>query len=161
RRNRRAAAAGSFVARIGDDRVSFPIHRGRRLRRTAALRALARETRLAADQLVAPLFVHDGARTAIAGLPGHARLSPAQAAEEAAALSALGVGSVLLFGIPARKDAEGTSAWDEQGVVPRAIRAIKKRVPQMVVWADVCLCEYTEHGHCGVLRDGEVDNDAS
>jgi porphobilinogen synthase len=141
--------------------VSFPIHRGRRLRRTAALRSLARETRLTADQLVAPLFVHDGARTAIAGLPGHARLSPEQAGDEAAALSALGVGCVLLFGIPARKDAEGTGAWDEQGVVPRAIRAIKKRAPQMVVWADVCLCEYTDHGHCGVLRDGEVDNDAS
>ena len=141
--------------------MSYPVHRGRRLRRTEALRALARETRLTADQLVAPLFVHEGARQAIAGLPGHARLAPEQVAEEAAALAALGVGSVLLFGIPSRKDAEGTAAWDEQGVVPRAIRAIKKRTPDMVVWADVCLCEYTDHGHCGLLRDGEVDNDAS
>jgi len=141
--------------------VSYPLHRGRRLRRTEALRALARETRLAADQLVAPFFVHEGARQAIGGLPGHARLAPEQAAEEAAALAGLGVGSVLLFGIPSRKDAEGTAAWDEQGVVPRAIRAIKKRTPDMVVWADVCLCEYTDHGHCGLLRDGEVDNDAS
>jgi porphobilinogen synthase len=141
--------------------VSYPVHRGRRLRRTAGLRALARETRIAPDQLVAPLFVHEGGRVAIGGLPGHARLSPDQAAEEAAALAALGVGSVLLFGIPSRKDAEGTGAWDEQGVVPRAIRAIKKRAPEMVVWADVCLCEYTDHGHCGVLREGEVDNDAS
>ena len=141
--------------------MSYPVHRGRRLRRTAALRALARETRLAADQLVAPLFVHEGSRQAIGGLPGHARLSPEQAAEEAAALAALGVGSVLLFGIPARKDAEGSSAWDEQGVVPRAIRAIKKRTPEIVVWADVCLCEYTDHGHCGLLKGGEVDNDAS
>jgi len=141
--------------------VSYPVHRGRRLRRTEALRALARETRLTADQLVAPLFAHEGARQAIGGLPGHARLAPEQVAEEAAALAALGVGSVLLFGIPSRKDAEGAAAWDDQGVVPRAIRAIKKRTPDMVVWADVCLCEYTDHGHCGLLRDGEVDNDAS
>ena len=121
--------------------MSFPIHRGRRLRRTPALRAIARETRLSADQLVAPLFVHEGARQAIASLPGHARLSPDLAAEEAVALAALGVGSVLLFGIPSRKDAEGAGAWDDQGVVPRAIRAIKKRVPGLVIWADVCLCE--------------------
>ncbi|HEY3215028.1 MAG TPA: porphobilinogen synthase [Candidatus Eisenbacteria bacterium] len=141
--------------------MSAPFHRGRRLRRTAGLRALARETRLWPDQLVAPLFVHDGKREPIASLPGHARLSPDQAAEEAAKLAALGVGSVLLFGIPARKDAEGSAAWAEDGVVPRAIRAIKRRVSDLVVWADVCLCEYTDHGHCGILRGGEVDNDAT
>jgi porphobilinogen synthase len=141
--------------------MTFPAHRGRRLRRTAGLRALARETRLSPDQLVAPLFVHDTGRTDIPSLPGHARLSPELAAAEAAALSDLGVGSVLLFGIPARKDAEGSGAWDEGGVVPRAIRAIKKRAPEVVVWADVCLCEYTDHGHCGLLRGGEVDNDAT
>jgi porphobilinogen synthase len=143
--------------------MSFPIQRGRRWRRTAGLRALARETRISADQLVAPLFVHDGERPrqAIPSLPGHARLSPELAAEEAASLLSLGVGSVLLFGIPSHKDAEGEGAWDDQGPVPRAIRAIKRRAPAMTVWADVCLCEYTDHGHCGVLRDGDVDNDAT
>jgi porphobilinogen synthase len=118
---------------------------------------------LSADQLVAPLFVCEGTgqRQAIASLPGHARLSVDVVAEEAAALAGLGVGSVLLFGIPARKDAEGSPGWDPEGVVPRAIAAIKKHAPGMVVWADVCLCEYTDHGHCGVLRDGEVDNDTT
>jgi len=143
--------------------VSFPSQRGRRLRRTAGLRALARETRIAADQLVAPLFVHepDKGRAPIASLPGHARLTPEMAAEEAAALASLGVGSVLLFGIPAKKDAEGSGAWADDGVVPLAIRAIKRRAPEIVVWADVCLCEYTDHGHCGILRGGDVDNDAT
>jgi porphobilinogen synthase len=141
--------------------VTHPVHRGRRLRRTEGLRAIARETRIAPDQLVAPLFVHEGVRHPIGSLPGHARLSPDLAAAEAAALAALGVGSVLLFGIPSRKDAEGSGAWAEDGVVPRAIRAIKRRVPEIVVWADVCLCEYTDHGHCGVLKGDEVDNDAS
>jgi porphobilinogen synthase len=143
--------------------VTFPTHRGRRLRRTPGLRALARETRIAADQLVAPLFVHDAdrGRVAIASLHGHSRLTPELAAEEAASLAGLGVGSVLLFGIPARKDAEGSGAWDDDGIVPQAIRAIKRRAPDLVVWADVCLCEYTDHGHCGILRGGEVDNDAS
>ena len=143
--------------------MSFPAQRGRRLRRTAGLRSLARETRIAADQLVAPLFVHEGERSRqpIPSLPGHARLTPDLAAEEAASLAALGVGSVLLFGIPAHKDAEGSAGWAEDGLVPRSIRAIKRRVPDLVVWADVCLCEYTDHGHCGILRDGEVDNDAT
>jgi porphobilinogen synthase len=143
--------------------MSFPVHRGRRLRRTAGLRALARETRLAPDQLIAPLFVTEGERVRqpIASLPGHARLSADVAAETAAELHALGVGGVLLFGIPAHKDAEGSAGWAEDGVVPRAIRAIKRRVRDLPVWADVCLCEYTDHGHCGVLRDGAVDNDAT
>src|SRR5204862_7115654 len=119
--------------------------------------------RISPDQLVAPLFVHEGerARQPIAALPGHARLSPDAAAEEAVALEELGVGSVILFGIPARKDAEGSGAWADDGPVPRAIRAIKRRVPSLVVWADVCLCEYTDHGHCGILNGEEVDNDAS
>jgi porphobilinogen synthase len=143
--------------------MSYPTHRGRRLRRTPGLRALARETRIAPEQLVAPLFVVEGERQRqpIASLPGHSRLSAENAAEEAAALHALGVGSVLLFGIPTHKDAEGSSGYAGDGVVPKAIRAIKRRVPELVVWADVCLCEYTDHGHCGVLRDGEVDNDAT
>jgi porphobilinogen synthase len=143
--------------------VTFPAHRGRRLRRNEGLRALARETRVAADQLVAPLFVHatDRDRVPIASLAGHARLSPEATAEEARSLAALGVGSVILFGIPARKDAEGSGAWASDGPVPRAVRLIKKRTPELVVWADVCLCEYTDHGHCGVLRGDDVDNDAT
>ena len=143
--------------------MSFPSQRGRRLRRTPGLRALARETRIAADQLVAPLFVSEGgaASQPIVALPGHARLSPERAVDEAASLAELGIGSVLLFGIPARKDAEGSGGWAEDGPVPRAIRAIKRRTPELVLWADVCLCEYTDHGHCGVVRDGEVDNDAT
>ena len=143
--------------------MTFPAHRGRRLRRHEGLRSLARETRVAADQLVAPLFVHaaERDRVPIAALAGQARLSPEAAAAEAQALASLGVGSVILFGIPARKDAEGSGAWASDGPVPRAIRLIKKRAPELVVWADVCLCEYTDHGHCGILRAGEVDNDAT
>jgi porphobilinogen synthase len=143
--------------------MSERFYRGRRLRRTPGLRRLMRETRIEPAQLVAPLFVVEGrgAKQAIASLPDHARLSPDLAAEEAAALESLGVGAVLLFGIPARKDAAGTSAWDDEGPVPSAIRAIRKRAPGMVIWADVCLCEYSDHGHCGVLRDGDVDNDAT
>jgi porphobilinogen synthase len=141
--------------------VSFPVHRGRRLRRTPALRALARETHLAPSQLVAPIFVRTGAgvREPIASMPGHARLSPDLAAREAAALAELGVGSVLLFGIPATKDAIGSGASDPEGPVPDAIRRIKQSAPSLSVWADICLCEYTDHGHCGVLGERGVDND--
>jgi porphobilinogen synthase len=141
--------------------MSFPAQRGRRLRRTANLRALAAETRLAADQLVAPLFVREGyaVREPIASMPGHARLSPDLAAEEAASLAAAGVRAVLLFGIPSQKDADGSGAWDQAGPVPQAIRRIKEIVPTLSVWADVCLCEYTDHGHCGVLDNEGVNND--
>jgi porphobilinogen synthase len=141
--------------------MSFPVHRGRRLRRTAALRAMARETHLAVDQLVAPLFVCEGrgVREPIASMPGHARVSPDLAAAEAADLAALGITSVLLFGIPSAKDATGSGAWNPDGPVPDAIRRIKRDTPSLAVWADVCLCEYTDHGHCGVLQGGTVDND--
>jgi porphobilinogen synthase len=143
--------------------VSFPTHRGRRLRRTPALRALAQETRLAPAQLVAPLFVRSGhgQREPIASMPGHARLSADLAAAEAASLAAVGVGAVLLFGIPDHKDAGGSGAWDPRGPVPDAIARIREVAPGLSVWADVCLCEYTDHGHCGVLDDGVVDNDAT
>jgi porphobilinogen synthase len=143
--------------------VTFPHHRGRRLRRTPALRALARETRVSPAQLVAPIFVRAGqaAREPIPSMPGHARLSPDLAAAEAAALADLGIGAVLLFGIPEVKDAEGTGAWATAGPVPEAITRIRAAAPSLAVWADVCLCEYTDHGHCGVLRNGVVDNDAS
>jgi porphobilinogen synthase len=141
--------------------VSFPAHRGRRLRRTPALRALAQETRLAPEQLVAPLFVRPGTgmREPIASMPGHARLSPDLAAHEAAALADMGVGSVLLFGIPAAKDATGSGARDPDGPVPQAIARIRRAAPALSVWADICLCEYTDHGHCGVLGGDAVDND--
>jgi len=143
--------------------VSFPVHRPRRLRRTATLRASVAETRLSPDQLVAPLFVcgGEGRREAISSMPGHARLSVDYAVKEAAALAAIGVRSVLLFGLPDFKDVEGSGAWDDQGPVPRAIRAIKERLPATTVWADVCLCEYTDHGHCGVPVGLDVDNDPS
>ena len=135
--------------------------RGRRLRRTPAMRALAAETRLSIDQLVAPLFIIEGngLREPIASMPGHARLSPDLAVLEAESLAALGVRAVLLFGIPATKDAQGSGAWADDGPVPEAIRRIKATAPALSIWADVCLCEYTDHGHCGVLRHGEVRND--
>jgi porphobilinogen synthase len=141
--------------------MSFPVQRGRRLRRSAGMRALVSETRLSADQLVAPLFVREGynVREPIASMPGHARLSPDLAADEAVSLAGAGVRSVLLFGIPSQKDAEGSGAWDPDGPVPQAIRRIKTVAPEIVVWADVCLCEYTDHGHCGVLDDRGVNND--
>jgi len=143
--------------------MSFPTHRGRRLRRTPAIRALVCETRLSPDALIAPLFVCEGhgRREPIASMPNHARLSPDLAVEEAVALAALGVRSVLLFGIPATKDAEGSGAWDPAGPVPTAIRRIKEAVPGLAIWADVCLCEYTSHGHCGLLHDAGVDNDTT
>ena len=143
--------------------MTFPATRLRRLRATPALRALARETTLSAGQLVAPLFVCHGERVRrpIASMPGHAQLSVDEAAREAEALAALGVGGVILFGIPSAKDAEGREAYDPKGIVPTALRALKKAVPDLLLWADVCLCEYTDHGHCGVIRNGRVDNDAS
>ena len=142
---------------------SFPEYRPRRLRRTAALRNLVRETRLAASQLVLPLFVRagTGVRQPVASMPGVSQTSVDEMLLDARAAAALGVGGVLLFGIPAHKDAEGSAAWDDAGPVQDAVRALKRELPELVVITDVCMCEYTSHGHCGVLRDGEVDNDAT
>jgi porphobilinogen synthase len=123
-----------------------------------------RETELRAGQLVLPLFISEvsSSREPVATLPGIERLSIAAALEEVREVAALGIGGVMLFGIPASKDPEGTGAWDEEGVVQTAVRALKGAVPELLVLTDVCLCEYTSHGHCGVLReDGIVDNDAS
>jgi porphobilinogen synthase len=141
--------------------MTVPFHRGRRLRRTPALRAIARETRLHPSQLVAPLFVCTGrgVRQPIDAMPGHARLSPDLAAREAAELAELGVGAVLLFGIPDAKDEQGSAAWDPEGPVPQALARIRRETPAISLWADVCLCEYTSHGHCGVLTPHGVDND--
>jgi porphobilinogen synthase len=137
--------------------------RPRRLRRTAALRSLVRETRLAPSQLVMPLFVISGRDRSepIESLPGHARLSVDRAVTKARELAQLGVGGVLLFGIPDRKDDEGTGAYDSAGPVPSALRALKEAGLPLVLAADVCMCEYTSHGHCGVIAGGQVDNDAT
>ena len=143
--------------------IPTPLHRPRRLRRTAALRRLVRETRLHPADLVLPLFVRPGTgiRTPIASMPGVAQTSVDECVKDAARAQALGLGGVILFGIPEHKDGEGTSAWDDAGPVQQAVRAIKQAVPDLVVMTDVCLCEYTDHGHCGVIRDGDVDNDAT
>jgi porphobilinogen synthase len=144
--------------------MPFPQTRLRRLRRTPVLRDLVRETRLVPGDLVLPLFVEEGldGRAPIAAMPGVERLSIAEAVREAGEAAALGIPAVLLFGIPQHKDEEGSAAWDDEGAVQMATRAIKQAHPEVLVAADVCLCEYTSHGHCGVLRaDGAVDNDAS
>jgi porphobilinogen synthase len=145
--------------------MAFPQTRLRRLRRTGALRDLVRETELAPRHLVQPLFValaQDAPREPIDAMPGIDRLSIGAAAEEARELHALGIPAVLLFGLPAEKDEEGSGAWDDEGVVQLTTRAIKEAAPELIVIADVCLCEYTSHGHCGLLRtDGAVDNDAT
>jgi porphobilinogen synthase len=144
--------------------MSFPATRPRRLRQTGALRSLVRETELSAAHLISPMFVTTGSerRTPIASLPGVDHLSIDGAVEEAGIVAALGIPAVLLFGLPAAKDEQGSGAWDDEGVVQLATRAIKAAHPGLLVVTDVCLCEYTSHGHCGVLRaDGVVDNDAS
>jgi porphobilinogen synthase len=136
----------------------------RRLRATASLRGLVRETELTADRLVLPMFVAERgpAHQPIATMPGVERLSVAAAVEQAREAAALGIAAVMLFGVPAEKDGEGSGAWDEEGVVQLATAAIKQAQPDVLVVTDVCLCEYTDHGHCGVLaEDGAVDNDAS
>jgi porphobilinogen synthase len=144
--------------------MAFPQTRMRRLRASASLRGLVRETELSAERFVLPLFVSETAseREPIATMPGVERLPLAAAVEEASRAAELGIAAVMLFGIPAEKDGEGSGAWDEEGVVQLATAAIKRAHPDLLVITDVCLCEYTEHGHCGVLReDGVVDNDAS
>ena len=143
--------------------MAFPIHRLRRLRRTATLRTMVRETEVAPHDLIAPLFVQlgSGVRQPIGSLPGQFRLSPDTAAQEARALWDVGVPAVVLFGIPDHKDAVGTGAYDSEGPVPCAVRAIKEAVPDMVVICDTCACEYTSHGHCGILDGETVNNDAT
>jgi len=144
--------------------MAFPQTRLRRMRTTAGLRGLVRETDLAAGRLVLPLFVSEAAsgREPIAAMPGVERLSLAAAVDDAREAAEAGIAAVLLFGVPAEKDEHGSGAWEEEGVVQIATRAIKQAHPELLVITDVCLCEYTTHGHCGVLReDGAVDNDAT
>ena len=140
---------------------SFPVTRLRRLRRTDALRSLVRETRLDLDDFVMPLFAcpGEGVTRPVDGLDGIAQRSVDELVREAGELASLGVKAVLLFGIPEEKDEEGSGAWDDDGIVQRALRALRREHSGLVLITDVCLCEYTSHGHCGVLRDGEVVND--
>jgi porphobilinogen synthase len=143
--------------------MSYPTVRLRRLRRSPGMRALVRETRLSPDRFVAPLVVRHGKgkKEPIASLPGVSRLSPDEALAEARELLAAGIPAVILFGIPEKKDETGSEAWDDGGAVQETVRLLKKEVPELLVMTDVCLDEYTSHGHCGVIRDGEVDNDAT
>src|SRR6188472_1205055 len=143
--------------------MPFPATRLRRLRKTGVLRDLVRETTLTPADLVYPMFVQLGEeRTPIEAMPGIERMSISNAVAEAGEAHALGIPAVLLFGVPAEKDEEGSGAWDDEGAVQLATRAIKDAHPDVLVIADLCLCEYTSHGHCGLLRaDGSVDNDAS
>jgi porphobilinogen synthase len=144
--------------------MPFPQTRLRRLRATRALRGLVRETHLAPEDFVYPLFVAHGLdrREPIEAMPGVDHLSIDHAVAEAAQVAELDIPAVLLFGIPAAKDEEGSGAWDDEGVVQLATRAIKDALPELLVITDLCLCEYTSHGHCGLVRpDGTVDNDAT
>jgi porphobilinogen synthase len=143
--------------------TGFPSMRMRRLRQTAGLRALVRETRLHASQLIVPLFVRPGTgvRRPIGSMPGVAQTSVDEMLRDAERAAALGVGGIILFGIPDTKDAEGSGGWDEHGPVAGGVRALKREFPHLVTITDVCMCEYTSHGHCGILRGESVDNDAT
>jgi porphobilinogen synthase len=143
--------------------MAFPINRPRRLRRTATLRRMVRETRLSPDDFIQPYFVCPGrgVKKPVSAMPGVAQMSVDNVVGAARETFAAGVPAVILFGIPAHKDATGTEAWNDNGEVQRAIREIKDAAPGLVVITDVCMCEYTDHGHCGVVRDNDVDNDAT
>src|ERR687897_607422 len=149
---------GAGLGGAGAGMTSFPVTRLRRLRRTEGIRSLVRETRLSLDEFVYPLFVAPEADRN-EDLPAMSRLSLDDLAAEADELAALGVPAVILFGIPEEKDDEGTGAYDDDGIVQRALRVLRERAPGLVLLTDVCLCEYTSHGHCGVIRGDEVDND--
>ena len=138
-------------------------HRPRRLRKSEALRSLVRETRLTRDDFILPLFAcpGQGVRREIQSMPGVHNLSVDEIAREAAAAQELGVRGVILFGLPESKDETATGAYAEDGIVQRAIRAVRREAPELIIIADTCLCEYTSHGHCGVVRGGEVLNDES
>jgi len=141
--------------------MPFPATRMRRLRRTESLRGLVRETELSPADLIQPLFVVTGenVREEVPSMPGVERFSISELVAEATEIATAGIGAVLLFGIPSSKDETGSGAYDDEGVVQMAVRALKEAHPDLTVITDVCLCEYTSHGHCGFVRDGEVDND--
>jgi len=141
----------------------FPVTRLRRLRKNAALREMFRETHLHRSDLIYPVFVveGDGIKKEISSMPGQFQMSIDNVVRECEELQRLGLNSILLFGIPAEKDEVGSDAYDENGIIQKALRAIKKEFPEIVAITDVCLCEYTSHGHCGVIENGDVQNDAT
>jgi len=144
-------------------RLESPVERPRRLRRTAALRDLVRETRLHPEMFVYPIFVRPGRRIRepIPSMPGQERLSVDVLAGEADVLRSLGIKAALLFGLPEEKDNSGSGAYDDEGIIQRAVRALRAADPDLLIMTDVCMCEYTTHGHCGIVSDGAVDNDAT
>jgi porphobilinogen synthase len=143
--------------------MPFPIHRPRRLRTSEAIRKLVRETSLAPSQFIMPLFVcpGEGIRKQISSMPGNAQLSIDNLVREAEVCRKLGIGGLILFGIPAAKDELASGAYDSQGITQRALRALKAEAPKLLLITDVCNCEYTSHGHCGFIKDGDVDNDTT
>jgi porphobilinogen synthase len=143
--------------------MAFPINRPRRLRRTDALRRMIRETRLAPEDFIQPYFVCPGrdVKKPIGAMPGVAQMSVDNVVRAARETYSAGVPAIILFGIPARKDALGSEAWNDRGEVQRAVGELKEQVPGLVVITDVCMCEYTDHGHCGAVSGGDVDNDAT
>ncbi|MGE0683965.1 MAG: porphobilinogen synthase [Candidatus Binatia bacterium] len=143
--------------------MRFPIYRPRRVRRNENLRRLVRETKLSVDDLIMPLFIVPGVKVSnpISSMPGIAQLSVDRAVEECKAIRDLGVPGVILFGIPDHKDVVGSEAYDENGIIQRALHAIKEEVPGLLLITDVCFCEYTDHGHCGIIKGQDVDNDAT
>ncbi len=141
--------------------MAFPVHRMRRLRASEALRSLVRETRLAPTQFILPLFAcpGEGVRREISSMPGNYQLSIDELVKECVEAAKLGIGGVILFGIPAVKDEVASGAYADDGIVQEAVRAVKREVPKLLLMTDVCNCEYTSHGHCGLVVDGEVQND--
>ena len=141
--------------------MPYPFYRPRRLRKSALLRKMVRETVLRTDDLVLPLFaVHGrGVREPISSMPGQARLSIDELLRECKDAASMGIPAVLLFGLPQEKDPRGSEAYAEDGIIQQAVRAVKETIPDLLVITDVCLCEYTSHGHCGIVEDGRVRND--
>ena len=143
--------------------MSFPKHRPRRLRKNEIIRKMVRETTLSVDDLILPLFITfgKGKKIAIKSMPGHFQLSVDNLAKEVREISTLGIPAVILFGIPEHKDEVGSEAYNPKGIIQQAIKAIKSKMPELIVITDVCMCEYTSHGHCGIIKQGDVDNDAT
>jgi porphobilinogen synthase len=143
--------------------MPFPIHRLRRLRATESLRSLVRETRLDPARFILPLFIcpGEGVKREIGAMPGNYQMSVDEAVKECVEIRALGIGGVMLFGLPETKDEMASGAYDENGIVQRAVRALRREVPGLLIVTDICNCEYTSHGHCGYVKDGDVDNDTT
>lgn len=143
--------------------MSFPKNRMRRLRSSDAMRRMVRQTNININNLVYPMFVREGKRIKepIKSLAGCFHFSPDMIVKEAQEINSLGIPAILLFGLPEKKDATGSQAWAENGVIQQAVSEIKSKVPELLIITDICLCEYTDHGHCGVIKDGKVDNDAT